>query len=116
MLNSEGGVLLIGIDDDGNILGVEKDYQTLSKSDKDGFELHLHQLIKNYLGNDYEKHIKISFPELDNKEICQVKILKNGEPVFLTVEGKQMFYVRNGNSSIPKSRHEQSEYEKIHWN
>lgn len=30
-------------------------------------------------------------------------------------EGNEYFYVRNGNSSSPKNRREQSEYEKAHW-
>lgn len=34
-LNSEGGTLIIGVDDDENILGLEKDMQTLSKQNTD---------------------------------------------------------------------------------
>lgn len=114
-LNSEGGTLLIGVDDDGNILGLEKDIQTLQKKDIDGFELHIRQVIKKYLGSNFEKHVKISFPEIDEKQICYMKIAKSGKPVFVTFEGKDNFYVRNGNSSIPKNREEQSEYERLHW-
>jgi len=114
-LNTEGGTLIIGVDDDGNILGLEKDFKTLSKQDKDGFELHLRQVIKKYLGENFEKYIKITFPKVDEKEICVVKILKSGKPVFVQYEGDEQFFVRNGNSSIPKSRQEQSEYEKLHW-
>ncbi len=114
-LNSEGGTLLIGVDDDGNILGLEKDIQTLQKKDIDGYELHIRQVIKKYLGSNFEKHLKISFPEIDEKQICYVKIAKSGKPVFVTFEGKDNFFVRNGNSSIPKNREEQSEYERLHW-
>jgi len=32
------------VDDDGNTLGLEKDIDTLSKKDIDGFELHLELL------------------------------------------------------------------------
>ncbi len=114
-LNTDGGTLIIGVDDDGNILGLEKDFKTLSKQNKDGFELHLRQIIKKYLGENFEKYIKITFPKVDEKEICVVKILKSGRPVFVQYEGDEQFFVRNGNSSIPKSRREQSEYEKLHW-
>ena len=115
-LNTEGGTLIIGVDDDGNILGLEKDFKTLSKQDKDGFELHLRQIIKKYLGENFEKYLKITFPKVDKKEICVIKILKSGKPVFVQYEGNEQFFVRNGNSSIPKTRQEQSEYEKLHWN
>jgi len=115
-LNSEGGTLVIGVDDDGNILGLEKDIQTLSKQNLDGFELHLRQIIKKYLGENFEKYLKITFPKIEDKEVCVAKISKSGKPVFVNFEGDERFFVRNGNSSIPKSRQEQSEYEKLHWN
>ena len=115
-LNTDGGTLIIGVDDDGNILGLEKDFQTLQKQNVDGFELHFRQVIKKYLGENFEKYIKIIFPKVDEKEICVVKILKSGKPVFVKYEGNEQFFVRNGNASIPKSRQEQSEYEKLHWN
>lgn len=115
-LNANGGNLIIGVDDNGNVLGLEKDMETLSKKDVDGFELHLRQIISKYLDGSYEKHLKISFPVIDEKAICLVKIAKSGKPVFVSHEGKDSFYVRIGNSSIPKNRQEQSEYEKLNWN
>jgi len=114
-LNTDGWTLIIGVDDDGNTLWLEKDFQTLSKQDTDWFELHLRQVIKKYLGEYFEKYIKVSFPKVDEKEICLIQISKSGKPVFITSEGVEWFFVRNGNSSIPKNRQEQSEYEKIHW-
>lgn len=114
-LNSDGGILIIGVDDDSNALGLEKDIETLSKKDIDGFELHLRNIIKKHLGSNFEKYLKVTFPTIDEKTICKVQIFKSGKPVFATFEGKENFYVRNGNSSIPKNRAEQSEYEKLHW-
>lgn len=114
-LNSEGGTLIIGVDDNSNILGLDKDLKTLAKPNIDGFELHLRQVIKKYLGQAFEKYLKISFPKIDDKEICVIKILRSGKPVFVEFEGKDYFFVRIGNSSIPKNRAEQSEYEKLHW-
>jgi hypothetical protein len=114
-LNANGGNLIIGVDDNGNVLGLEKDMETLTKKDIDGFELHLRQIISKYLNGSFEKYLKVSFPEIDNKLICLVKISRSGKPVFVSHEGKDSFYVRIGNSSIPKNRQEQSEYEKLHW-
>ena len=115
-LNSEGGILIIGVDDESNALGLEKDIETLSKKDIDGFELHLRNIIKKHLGSNFEKYLKVTFPTIDEKTICKIQIFKSGKPVFATFEGKENFYVRNGNSSIPKNRAEQSEYERLHWN
>ena len=99
-LNSEGGDLIIGVEDNGNVLGIEKDLQTFSKKNTDEFELHLRQLIKKYLAGTFEKYLKITFPSVDDKIICLVKISKSSKPVFVTYEGNENFFVRNGNSSI----------------
>jgi hypothetical protein len=115
-LNSEGGTLIIGVDDAGNVIGLDKDFKTLGKSNVDGFELRLRQVIKNYLGDNFEKYLNISFPQIDDEVICMIRISKSGKPVFVTSEGIEYFFVRIGNSSIPKNRLEQSEYEKLHWN
>ena len=109
-LNTEGGTIIIGVDDDNNILGLEKDIKTLTKQNNDGFELHLRQVIKKYLGDYFEKYIKVTFPKVDDKEICKIQVSRSGKPVFITFEGAENFFVRNGNASIPKNRQEQSEY------
>lgn len=114
-LNTEWWKLIIGVDDDWNILWLDKDFQTLGKQNIDWFELHLRQIIKKYLWEDFEKYIKVSFPKIEEKEICLVIIFKSSKPVFVEFEWSQSFFVRIGNSSIPKNRQEQSEYEKTHW-
>ncbi len=37
-MNGNGGTLLIGVADDGSVTGLEQDYKTLKKPDRDGFE------------------------------------------------------------------------------
>jgi len=39
--NSSGGTLVIGVNDEGKALGLSKDYQTLKKKNRDGFQLSL---------------------------------------------------------------------------
>ena len=114
-LNSDGGNLFIGVDDNQNVLGLENDIETLSKKNIDGFELHLVELIKKYIGRGYSSHIKISFPSYDDNQICRVKIAKSSKPVFTTFEGLEGFFIRSGCSSQPLSREDQSIYEKEHW-
>lgn len=114
-LNSEGGNLFIGVDDNQNILGLSDDISTLSKSSIDGFELHLLEIINKYIGAGLTSHIKISFPTVEDLRICRVKVSKSGKPVFIQYEGKEDFFVRSGCSSQPLSREEQSAYEKSHW-
>lgn len=114
-MNSDGGNLFIGVDDNQNILGLVDDMSTLSKSNIDGFELHLIEVIKKYIGAGLVSHIKISFPAVEDTQICRIKVSKSGKPVFTKNEGREDFFVRSGCSSQPLGREEQSAYEKSHW-
>ena len=105
--NSDGGLLLIGVDDAGKILGLKADYRTLKKPDKDGFELHLRSLISRSYGEHFVlQQIEIYFPCLAKEEVCVLKINKGRKPLYISVADKngagksEKFYIRRGNSSI----------------
>ncbi len=115
-MNSEGGNLFIGVDDNQNMLGLVDDISTLSKPNIDGFELHLVEIIKKYIGAGLISHVKISFPTIEDAQICRIKVSRSSKPVFIQYEGKEDFFVRSGCSSQPLGREEQSAYEKSHWN
>ncbi len=114
-LNSEGGILLIGVDDNQNVIGLEDDISTLKKQDIDGFELQLIEVIKKYIGAEYAPYLKIAFPQIDDRTICVLKVLKSSSPIFISFEGQESFFVRTGCSSQPLTREEQSSYESNHW-
>ena len=103
--NYEGGYLVVGIDDDKNILGLNNDYASLKKNDADYFELHLRNLISSAFTVRYgARKINISFITIDEKEICVIKIAKGDYPLFMKTtdkNGKQQekFFIRSGNSS-----------------
>lgn len=103
--NAEGGKLLIGIADDGEILGLQDDYNTLKEANKDHFELHLRNLINVKFGKDFGiTNLNISFPVIEEMEICEIEIKAGSKPLFLEVINKngqkqKKFYVRSGNSS-----------------
>ena len=103
--NYDGGTLLIGVNDGGEVLGLENDYGTFDEGDKDRFELHLRGLITNAFGANFAAaHVKIRFPIVDDCEICQIEIQPVEDPLVLNVADKhgnkiEKFYVRSGNSS-----------------
>lgn len=99
MLNCEGGYLLIGVADDGTIVGIEKDLQTLRKSNIDGFQLALMDIVKIHLGIEYVPYIRPRFETVDDKYVCAVSIQKSSMPVFLTKRNINEFWVRMGNST-----------------
>lgn len=114
-LNSEGGNLFIGVDDNQNALGLTDDIDSLGKKNIDGFELQVIEVIKKYIGAGYSSHIKTTFPSHDDLQICRIKIAKSSIPVFTKFEGREDFFIRSGCSSQPLGREEQSTYEKEHW-
>ena len=98
-LNHDGGDLLVGVADDGSIVGLEDDYATLRKKDRDGFELLLMQLVKNALGGDVCTLLHAVFQEIDGRDVCRVLIEPSERPVYVQHEGRAWYFVRTGNST-----------------
>jgi hypothetical protein len=96
-LNSHvGGTLLIGVDDNGEIIGLEKDYKTLKKQSQDGFEQAVMTAISNNLGTDLCGFVHILFHVVENKDICRLIISPSKRPVFLDQNNTPKFFVRTG--------------------
>jgi len=103
--NGKGGTLLIGVRDDGEIAGLEGDFNSLKKNDSDYFEIHLRNLLKQHFGIPFlTQNLIMEFPVIDGKEICAIRIAEGTEPAYITTTDKhgnktERFYVRSGNSS-----------------
>lgn len=103
--NGEGGKLLIGVNDDGEILGLDDDYNTLKEGSRDNFELHLRNLVNTSFGKEFAAtQLTIKFPEIDEKEICEIDIKQGKSPLYCEITDKnggrfKKFYIRSGNSS-----------------
>jgi predicted HTH transcriptional regulator len=109
-MNTVGGTVLIGVDDEGQILGLEPDYATMGKKDSDGFENNFNMAFNQMIGAEYRHYLDVSFHTLTEKEICAVRVLPADEPVFITNKGEEKFYIRTGNSSQPLSVSKASRY------
>lgn len=114
-LNAEGGTLLIGVDDDGNILGLENDYSTFSKNNSDGFLLSLTNLINQNLGKRTHKYISANIISVNDKDVCIINLQKCDKPVFIGKNDKEEFYIRASASSQPMGLREAYEYISSHW-
>ena len=113
--NSDGGKLIIGVDDDGNVLGLDHDYASL-KGNSDEFELHLRNLVNKSFGkNIAASGISITFHKIEVSEICLIDVSPWNKPLYLEVMDKngkksKKFYIRSGNSSQELELDEISEY------
>jgi CheY-like chemotaxis protein len=109
-LNTDGGTLLIGVEDDGNIFGLEQDISLLKPENQslDGFELALRDLIASNLDAAFSAShlVNIRFEKLDNKDVCVVEVKKSHVEAFMEVKDKHgqkqsAFFIRSGNSTRP---------------
>ncbi|MDA3836153.1 MAG: ATP-binding protein [Nanoarchaeota archaeon] len=78
-LNTKGGVLFIGVTDDGKILGIEKDnFENIDK-----FELHLTNLIKLKLSKKELNNIKIEIIQLKDRHIARLEMNPSKKAIFV---------------------------------
>ncbi len=119
--NREGGVLFIGVADKKDIDGLGADYSTLKDASRDGFEQHLLNLVSSAYGTDYAAMgLKVSFPIVDETEICMVEINAGKKPLYTEVADKngaktKKFFIRRGNSSHEMPLVEVADYVANHF-
>jgi hypothetical protein len=95
-LNTSGGMLLIGVRDDGSIEGIESD----KLANDDRFLLHLWTLIRTCLGKDVSPYIQTNLDKINDRTVCVVTCSRSLRPVFLRQPGfDEEFYIRLGPSS-----------------
>lgn len=100
-MNANGGTLLIGVSDTGEALGIEADIASLSKKSIDGFELHLRDSLKNFLGVGIGINIRLEFINYDGKVIARLDCARHTMPVYFQDGERREFYVREGNRTQP---------------
>jgi CheY-like chemotaxis protein len=115
MLNGKGGSLLIGVAEDGTVIGIGKDIQTLYKSNTDGFQLALTDIVRTHLGIECMAYIHPHFELIDGRQICVVSIERSPRPVFLTTQGVHKFWVRMGNSTRSLDAKAAMSYIQTNW-
>lgn len=114
-LNADGGMILIGVSDDGIVAGLKKDYQGLPKKNRDGFENHLTLLIKTMIGLPFAKYIHIVFAIISAEEVCLIKVQSGHKPAYLKNDHNEEFFVRVGNSTQPFSMSDTADYIQTHF-
>ena len=114
--NSLGGTLLIGVADNGEIIGLEKDYQSLKRQDQDGYEQALVTAISAHLGADLCQFVKTLFHVIDGKHVCRLIVLASPRPVFLSQGKSPKFYLRTGGGTRDLNIQEAVEFIAHRWN
>lgn len=113
-LNSrEGGSLLIGVANDGTIVGLEEDYGAVNpqRAGRDSYELFLRNLLSDALGGEFGASYQISFHLVGGREVCRIAIDPAPKPVYFKGE----MHVRSGNQKRKLTAQEAVAYEKQRW-
>jgi hypothetical protein len=116
MLNADGGKVLIGVKDDGTVLGLEADYQQQGKKNRDGFQIELTNQLAAKLGTNVLPLIQVEFHSVDGHDVCLIHANPSAHPVYVTEGADQAFYVRMQNSTRPLSLANATSYIQQHFN
>jgi type I restriction-modification system DNA methylase subunit len=95
-LNTDGGTMMIGVSDSGEIIGLEKDYKLCNKHDKDGLEQKIHSLVTSRFVPEPKGKVNVSFEQVEDRQVC-VAIVETSEDIS-HLDGKDV-YIREGNTS-----------------
>lgn len=91
-LNTWGGILLIGIGDRQEVLGIEND----RFENDDRAMLHLTNLVKERIGENFLQFIACSIEIFDGKKIMRVDVNPSNLPAYIKENNDEYFYVRTG--------------------
>jgi predicted HTH transcriptional regulator len=117
-LNAQGGLLIIGVDDDGNPLGLQRDFATLGKrQDLDGFQQALVTVLSSYLGTDVAASVRIHITKVgpSGHDVVLVDCPAYRKPVFLVDGEAKEFHVRAGNTTRLMDVEEATSYIAERW-
>ena len=107
-LNAKGGTLLIGVADDGEVLGLDAD--GFQSEDKLG--LHLVNLVKDRIGEVFLPYIHPHFQDENGTRVLAIRCEKGPKAAFLKDGNLQRFFVRGGNATTELSGASVTDYVK----
>ena len=94
-LNSDGGALLVGVTDNGGIMGIEAD----NFDNEDKYLLHVNNRIQQHIGLEHSGFIGYQLVPVDNQKVLLVECQPSPSPVFLKISKEEEFYIRVGPGS-----------------
>lgn len=116
-MNVNGGLLLIGVRDDKQILGIERDLKVLSDHTEDRFAQHFTNIIEKHLKIENALNVNIRFETVEGKTIAVVEVPERApKPVYYQKpDHEEIFYIRANNTSRQLPTSQIADYIKEHW-
>jgi type I restriction enzyme R subunit len=115
-LNTDGGTLLIGVDNRGVVLGLERDYDRVQPKNGDGFVNWLTTHLINALGHPPVTRVRARIVTHRGEQLCRVDVAKNSGPVWAkTSKGERFLFARFNNSTRAVPEKEADAYVRVTW-
>ena len=115
-MNQSGGTVLVGVTDEGSIVGVEPDMASLMKKpNRDGLALHITEIAAKYCGAATAAMVDMSFASIDEKTLIVLSVEPAQQPVFVEDQGSPEFYVRSGASTRQLNVKEATDFIASRW-
>ena len=113
MNSRDGGMLIIGVDKHGNVVGIADDIANADpgKPNHDGYELFIRNSIGSAVGPSVTLNYDISFHTIGTHQVCRIAVQPAEKPVY--VQGD--LYVRDGNSKKKLNAQQALEYIRQRW-
>ncbi len=91
-LNSDGGTLIVGVDDDGVPVGLDKD----NFPSEDKYLLHVNNRIQQHIGLEHAQSIRFALEPMAGHKVLVVECQSSTTPAFLKQSNNEDFYIRVG--------------------
>jgi hypothetical protein len=117
-MNATGGTLLVGINDEGGIHGLDDDYAVVPGNDRDGFELWVRTLLAERIGRAVTADVGVSFEQVEGRDVCRIDVAPADRPVFVGSAGGARtadFHLRVGNATRRLLTDEVIDYQRRRW-
>jgi predicted HTH transcriptional regulator len=114
-MNAQGGVLLIGVGDNGDVVGLDTDYRTIANGNRDRYESWLTTLFETRLGKPQRPRRQSPLSASKEGDVCRVEVNLSPTPIFVVKDESADLYVRINNSTRVLNTAEAVEYIARHW-
>ncbi|EKA7406929.1 N-6 DNA methylase [Vibrio parahaemolyticus] len=111
-LNSEGGTLLLGVEDDARVIGIERELKKLKIMKIEQYFKRIERKVVNQLGAKTSKLLSFDYVEIDEKTVAVIKCDKSPYPVF---QNKKDFVIRRTAESEALYGQEMLDYIRVNF-
>ena len=114
-LNTDGGTLVIGVEDNGAAYGLHNDLK-LTQNSLDKYANLLTSLIIENIGAEFAGSFDIRFEDLFGEQVCVIDVEGAPIPAYMRGDKGSEFYIRFGPTSRMLDAEETVNYINMHWN